>query len=247
MHFITYVVTEEKPTDAVLAKVMAPFMPNALGNDHKLDWYALGGRYTGLLIPHQMANTIKGSFIGDGPGSTGPGVDALQLSNLKHPYAETSVCPAAVVLGGEWYGRDNNDMKGTKHVLYEMGFPDVAEAFDETEEMLALQAWMDEMADLLETVSGNCWIAALDCQRYVNIAGKLLPVIQKLHPNVTYYEDNRKSGLSIPLRTLQEILRGTLAHEHAEADAVREKSDRFVGWDLEGVIDRATRLRGGEE
>jgi hypothetical protein len=110
MHFFAYVVTEEKPTDAVLAKVMAPFMPDALGNDHKLDWYALGGRYTGLLIPHQMANTIKGSFIGDGPGRTGPGVDALQHSNLKHPYTETRACAAAVVLGGEWYGRDNNDI-----------------------------------------------------------------------------------------------------------------------------------------
>jgi hypothetical protein len=26
------------PTDIVLAKAMAPFMPDALGKDHKLDW-----------------------------------------------------------------------------------------------------------------------------------------------------------------------------------------------------------------
>jgi hypothetical protein len=44
MHFITFVVTKEKPTEAVLAAAMAPFGPNVLGKDAKWDEWTLGGR-----------------------------------------------------------------------------------------------------------------------------------------------------------------------------------------------------------
>jgi len=109
MHFIAFVVTNEKPTEAVLAAAMAPFGPDVLGDDHKWGWWGLGGRYTGLLIPHNIANTIKGKPDAmppwerrddglRGPGKTGPGVDALQHSNLKYPYFDTGGFPAAVVI-----------------------------------------------------------------------------------------------------------------------------------------------------
>lgn len=84
------------------------------------DW-ALGGRHTGKLIPHDVADTVTGgnlgmetdlifagvleNAVGDGdvtlqiPSDTGPGVDACRYSNLK----ELPFVPNAVVLiDGHW-------------------------------------------------------------------------------------------------------------------------------------------------
>jgi hypothetical protein len=101
MHFCVLVVTKDKPTDDVLAKALAPFGRHALGNDAKWDWYALGGRYSGHLIPLHFADTVTGrahfpehEISDDGIidtsaakiakyGSTAPGVDALQRRNAR--------------------------------------------------------------------------------------------------------------------------------------------------------------------
>lgn len=101
MHFAAYVITAERPTPEVLAKVLEPFKFD------KFDWYALGGRYTGNVIPADGADTLTGKdepsgfelkmqelctemreesgadlkFVRDGV-SHGPGVDACQIQNM---------------------------------------------------------------------------------------------------------------------------------------------------------------------
>jgi hypothetical protein len=195
MHFITFVVTKEKPTEAVLAAAMAPFGPDALGADHKWGSYQLGGRYTGLLIPRELSGTAKGKSD-KGPGNRGPGVDVLQLRNLKHPYFDDGAFPRAIVAHDQWYA-PNSEILGSKHLLEEMGFPDVAEAFDETEELHAYRAWQCEAIDILKKVASDRddWLSVLDIHRHVNFTAKLYPEIVKLHPNFALFENEDGSGL----------------------------------------------------
>jgi hypothetical protein len=101
------------------------------------------------------------------------------------------------VIHEEWHGDGANILLGSKHLLSQMGFHDVAEAFDETGERHVWEAWQHEVADLMQAVCKNCWIAVVDCHKYVNLALKLLSEIQKLHPNVVYYEDDGASGLIV--------------------------------------------------
>jgi hypothetical protein len=51
MHFAVAVVTQEKPTESMLADALAPFGP-AGAAEAKWDWYALGGRFSGHLLRH---------------------------------------------------------------------------------------------------------------------------------------------------------------------------------------------------
>lgn len=54
MHFLAAIISDEKPTEALLDKWLRPFMPD------KLNYWALGGRYTGLLEPFDLADTVTG-------------------------------------------------------------------------------------------------------------------------------------------------------------------------------------------
>jgi hypothetical protein len=77
------------------------------------DGAALGGRYTGLICPHSIENTITGGWAvqpveavlavhgARQPGHTGRGVDAAQFKNIR---SLNGIIPAAVVVGGVWYG-----------------------------------------------------------------------------------------------------------------------------------------------
>jgi hypothetical protein len=91
MHFVTFVITSEKP----LGKVLAPFGP-----DGNRKWDALGGRYSANLQPISFENTITGGddipaielqMLSMFPpevkpslhGTRGHGVDAAQIKNLS--------------------------------------------------------------------------------------------------------------------------------------------------------------------
>jgi hypothetical protein len=45
MHFITFVITEEKPTQEILHAKLDKF----IRVPGRLDWFTLGGRYTGQI------------------------------------------------------------------------------------------------------------------------------------------------------------------------------------------------------
>lgn len=121
MHFAAYVITAERPTPEVLEAALAPF------REQKFDWYALGGRYSGNIIPIEGADTLTGSdephpfelkmqellvemreesggdlkFVRDGV-SHGPGVDACQIQNIESLRGRGGA-PLAVIVGGEWH------------------------------------------------------------------------------------------------------------------------------------------------
>jgi hypothetical protein len=171
MHFVVLVVTYDKPTEAVLEAALAPFGIAALGPHAKWDEWALGGRYTGLLIPHDLADTVTGgphvsememlrSQVGaiQRPGHTGPGVDALRKSNLKDYHGGRF--PFAVLIEGQWHSDGVPSVEG---MLRGMGLDDTADQQDFTEERAALRAWCSKFETLMDGVAPDLWLALIDC------------------------------------------------------------------------------------
>jgi hypothetical protein len=78
MHCVVLVVTDEKPTKAVLQRALDPFGPRLLSDARnedyikKWDGWALGGRWSGHLIPYEFNNTVTG----------GPEVPELEQARL---------------------------------------------------------------------------------------------------------------------------------------------------------------------
>jgi hypothetical protein len=114
VHFAALIITDKKPTQDVLEKALVHFGP--YHQRHWLGW-ALGGRYTGNLIPIEPENTVTGARpeLTDlekrqaqyglpparGQERTGPGVDALQRKKLESVYK--GFLPHAVVLQDQWH------------------------------------------------------------------------------------------------------------------------------------------------
>ena len=74
MHFSLLVVSQERPTEEILAKMLAPFSENndevANENQH-WDWYQIGGRWTGYLDgynPDEDPANIEVCYLCDGTG-----------------------------------------------------------------------------------------------------------------------------------------------------------------------------------
>ena len=85
MHIAALVVTSKKPTKSILVEALTPF-GQAAGAKFKLDWWALGGRFSGQLIPHDKRDTVTGGLaypddelplVPNDRHEPGPGVDAL--------------------------------------------------------------------------------------------------------------------------------------------------------------------------
>jgi hypothetical protein len=191
MHFITYVVTDEKPTEDVLAAALEPFGPSWEGGIGKWDWWKLGGRYTGLLIPDDPENdSITGRYAitpiearmaehdaeaglqTKHHGRTGPGVDALRFCDIKESLAGI---PAAVVMGGQWYEVPTSPelmVRGLLRKLQQIapGFSapprDDAAGFDNKceEQETAVRAWWEgEIGPRFDRGCGGNWLAVVDC------------------------------------------------------------------------------------
>ena len=173
MHFFALVVTEEKPTEEVIGKVLKPFGPDG---GRRWDHWALGGRYTGNLIPLDLPNTLTGgpdvpevemvldrmsreaglrAVRSERPG---PGVDALQLQNLKriHP----GVAPLAVVAGDNWYECEVHPIEPLAQAL---GLQIRMRPEELDAERSAVARWLDEVRALLESVPEEHWLAVIDC------------------------------------------------------------------------------------
>src|SRR5215469_11474256 len=70
LHFVTFVVTDTKPTEEMLENMLRPFGPKGLD---RFDYWALGGRFSGQVIPHDLADTITG----------GPDVSSAELKIMN--------------------------------------------------------------------------------------------------------------------------------------------------------------------
>jgi hypothetical protein len=191
MHFITFVVTDAKPTEDVLAAALEPFRPSWEGGNGKWDWWKLGGRYTGLLIPDDPENDSITGGCAITPiearmaehdaeaglqtkhhGRTGPGVDALRFYDIKELLAGI---PAAVVIGGQWYAPPPAPelmARGTLRKLQQIapGFSppprDDAAEFDkkcEEQEADICAWWLGEIKPRLDRCCGGTWLAVVDC------------------------------------------------------------------------------------
>jgi len=167
MHFAVLVVTKDKPTEDVLAAALAPF------KDSKWDWWTLGGRYTGQLIPHDVADTVTGGhdlpeievmvdamFKKDGmviqrPGSTGPGVDALQLGNFKQGQAGF-----AVVIDGRWH---ECEVMPIEPIVRAYGLDRcTVGSRDYTEERAAVKRWDARLTALMDGAPDDHWVSVVD-------------------------------------------------------------------------------------
>ena len=103
----------------------------------KLDEFAIGGRFSGLIKPIDKANTIKGSDrcpsdvlveqlvangeleklgiegpLVPGPGLTGPGVEVAQIGNVQYIGALPRVLLKPMV-GGEGWLEEDDERRGS--------------------------------------------------------------------------------------------------------------------------------------
>ncbi len=174
MHSITFVVTKDRPTEAVLAAALAPF--GAQSDDPKWDRYLLGGRYTGNLIPHDADDTMMGAadpseqrffteisksagLTSNRPGRTGPGVDAAQVQNIRN----LCVIPRTVVIDG--YSHECGVVPANA-MLRNAGMTEAADAMDEhdvSEERAAIAKWRNTIIDIMSRVPDDHWLSVVDC------------------------------------------------------------------------------------
>ncbi|MFZ1106825.1 MAG: hypothetical protein WAN43_00570 [Rhodomicrobium sp.] len=171
MHFLALVISDEKPTEALLKDWVSPFMPE------KLDRWALGGRYTGLLEPLQLTDTITGgpdcpaielalssvmekAAGGDvkvmRPGMRGPGVDALRVGNLKSSAAK----PSAILKGGRWFEQSEEAQAACLLLRNSRLFANVQLT---NKQRSAMDIWDSKIHELVSDVRLDQWFSAIDC------------------------------------------------------------------------------------
>jgi hypothetical protein len=175
MHFLTLVISDEKPTEELLKKWLSPFVPE------KLDFYALGGRYTGLFIPREIENTVTGGpdvpeaelalaamseEIGvksERPGFCGSGVDALQVKNFDGAGAG----PMAVVKDGKWFEPSEDAKAAAAMNTLKRGFrkyPGFESVKADEKGQKDLDEWNKRtFIDLVADVRPDQWLSYVDC------------------------------------------------------------------------------------
>ena len=102
MHFPLFVITETQPTEEMLESLLQPFR-GEVEEGARFDRWALGGKYSGQVIPYDLADTMTGgpdvsddelAILGEladcwgvdlrRPVSTpGAGVDVARFDNIK--------------------------------------------------------------------------------------------------------------------------------------------------------------------
>jgi hypothetical protein len=160
MHFAVAIVTNEKPTEAILAETLAPFGP-AAGVEAKWDWQALGGRFTGLLCPKQIAGTVTGGV--EYPDDelplrpilqSGPGVDAVQNGNLET--FNWTFPPRVLVIDGQWLEAQPLTVDFGGSVLRSLYLGDIDRSAPVLSgpEMLLTDDWFERFYGILDNLAG---------------------------------------------------------------------------------------------
>jgi hypothetical protein len=184
MHCATMVVTDERPSEAVLSAVLVPFY------QIKFDWCALGGRYTGLLIAAEGAETLTGgrqmtpaeewhSKMADEigakfhmPAASGTGVDAVRKKYFRGCYIQD--LPRALILRGEWHEAplcSIHMIVTTMQFLKRQGivcrdpneFMSTVSEEELHEEQALRDEWKKKLLSLLDTVDDDEWLSLVDC------------------------------------------------------------------------------------
>jgi hypothetical protein len=171
MHFVTFVITESKPTDALLSDALAPFGPDGTG---RWDAWTLGGRYSGNLPVKRLEDTMTGGdeipdsdlalismLSGEGlrmerSGHLGAGVDAAQIKNVDFDSFRQN--PLALVFNGDWH---QCPIFPVEALAVKLGIPIEEESLEA--ERTTMRQWDNKLADLLHDVSDDDWLAILDC------------------------------------------------------------------------------------
>lgn len=187
MHHLAFVVTTEKPTEELLAKTLEPFRCSVDNPDGPLDWFALGGRYTGNIMacPH-ADSTITGGLVRPAfemlmekhdvddqqckwqfRRTTGPGVDAAQFKHIHHPL----VRPVAVVANGQWHQSPDMPDLQAREMSRRYGFPMCEEWETENagkcdEQLAAYEAgWARMVSEVLDPCGPDDWLSIVDYHR----------------------------------------------------------------------------------
>jgi hypothetical protein len=169
MHFAIAVVTNDKPTESMLADALAPFGP--AGGEPKWDWFALGGRFSGHLFSTDMTDTITGgpeypddelSVTSFPVGELGYGVDAVQCGSLE---AITSL-PVGVVFDGCWHATRIFIWQGPEGRCspYLADIDPAAPYLPWNEGLLAAEQWSRRFREILEGIPSGHWISIVDCR-----------------------------------------------------------------------------------
>lgn len=171
MHFVTFVITESKPTDALLSDALEPFGPD--GTARWDDW-TLGGRHSGNLPVKRLDDTLTGGdeipdsdlalikmLSGEGLRmerlcQIGPDVDAAQIKNID--FDSFRQRPFALVLRGVWH---QCQIFPVEALAVKLGLQIEEEALEA--ERTTMRQWDSKLADLLHDVSDDNWLAIVDC------------------------------------------------------------------------------------
>jgi hypothetical protein len=99
MHFSLLVVSDQRPTDETLAKMMAPFNEEVGGENSQWDWYQIGGRWTGALDGYNPDEDPANIEVCSICGGTGKRNDELgQRTRLENPAYTCNGCQGK----GKW-------------------------------------------------------------------------------------------------------------------------------------------------
>jgi hypothetical protein len=139
----------------------------------KWNWYALGGKFSGMLEPLDIADTVTGgpeypddelSREPDPRYEPGSGVDALRRRNLEC----IELPPGVVVWDGRWHETKNFTWElglGGRPMSFWLGDVDPAAPILWGDEGLAVgDEWERKFDELLEAVPPDYWISIVDCR-----------------------------------------------------------------------------------
>jgi hypothetical protein len=182
MYFATLVISNEKPTEALLAKLLAPFMPK------RLDEFSLGGRFTGWLHPiSYLEDTLTGGpWASDGelavirqlgsdaetkvmaPSYHSTGVDALRRSNFR----EAECTPSVILMNGRWHEHvmsEDPEILSTKMAMgLAANYPEFAKNVRiEPEAAAKVKAadaeWQAQFEKLFDQARPDQWLSIVAC------------------------------------------------------------------------------------
>ena len=168
----------------MLESLLQPFRGEVEGEVEegaRFDWWALGGRYSGQVIPYDLTDTMTGgpgvsddelAILGEladcwgidvrPPVSTpGAGVDVARFDNIK----TLEIVPDAILINGEWH------RNGYEAIANLADWREEAEALLRNPEIeqqveaekVMLSTWGRRRRNLLDRQPPTAWLAVIDC------------------------------------------------------------------------------------
>jgi hypothetical protein len=187
LHFVLFVITHAKPTEETLESLLHPFQGEEEW-EPRFDHWALGGRFSGHVIPYDFANTMTGgpdvsdyelAILGKLSGcwgvdlrppvsKPGPGVDVARFDNIK----TIKIVPDAILINGEWHRNGYEEIANLKYLKALSGCdreqveallrnPKIAQQAEA--EKVMVSTWDRRRRNLLDRQPPTAWLAVVDC------------------------------------------------------------------------------------